>query len=143
MLEALLLKRFLKSISQLFEEQADDSSDERKSSNLHEAAYWSETDDIDSLLKDGADPNEIDDDDGATPLHDAAPSGNATTVKSLVEGGANIERRDYDGYSPLDIAITSVNTAAINALLQNGADPNSVDDAGDRPLHKAALHNRP
>ena len=42
------------------------------------------------------------------PLHCAAKVGNADVVKTLLDGGADLNSRAYAGYTPLHIAVSSV-----------------------------------
>ena len=61
------------------------------------AAYQPYVEPVDFLLRNGANPNAIDDK-GRSPLHYAAAACyNPTMVRSLVEGGANVHRKDDKG----------------------------------------------
>jgi len=69
---------------------------------LQAAAFAESARVVDWLLAQGADPNEPDDH-GVTPLHAAAArtEGGLYAIRSLVEYGADIERRSESGFTPL------------------------------------------
>ncbi len=71
---------------------------------------------------------------GHTELHHAAMFDGYSTVKRLLERGADVNARDDHGDTPLDGA----STAKIAALLiEHGADVNARDDHGYTLLHDA------
>lgn len=43
-------------------------------------------------------------DDGITPMHQAASEGHIQCLKALIEQGAKIYVKDYRGHTPLDLA---------------------------------------
>ncbi|KAK7110144.1 uncharacterized protein [Littorina saxatilis] len=55
------------------------------------------------LLEKGANPS-IENDDGITPVHQAASEGHVQCLKLLIEVGAKIDERDCRGNTPLDLA---------------------------------------
>ncbi|KAL8616561.1 hypothetical protein ACOMHN_036593 [Nucella lapillus] len=55
------------------------------------------------LLEKGANPS-IENDDGITPVHQAASEGHVQCLKLLIEVGAKIDGRDCRGNTPLDLA---------------------------------------
>ncbi|XP_059145680.1 ankyrin repeat domain-containing protein 53-like [Physella acuta] len=55
------------------------------------------------LLENGADPS-ITNDDGVTPVHQAASEGHVQCLKILLELGAKIDGKDCRGNTPLDLA---------------------------------------
>ena len=58
---------------------------------------------IKALLKAGANPN-IKDNDGNTPLHVAAVSGQTEAITALLKAGANPHIKNNAGHRPIDIA---------------------------------------
>ena len=96
------------------------------------------------MLKDGADPNELDAN-HRSPLHEAVDSHAETddslsyeSVNRLLEGGANPNLQDaYLGHTALHRAIHVQSSLIAERLLQSGADPNLRDSDGDTPLHAA------
>ncbi|KDQ07370.1 hypothetical protein BOTBODRAFT_611669 [Botryobasidium botryosum FD-172 SS1] len=89
------------------------------------------------LLLGGADANGRE---GAIsrPLHAASERGHASTVRLLLEAGADPHPRVYDGETALHAAARArACTATITVLLEAGADPNARNKNGDTPLHIA------
>lgn len=75
----------------------------------------------------------------ATQLHDAASSGDAALVESLLNHGAEIDGTDTYDNTPLFLAASSGHVAVVKCLLANGASK-SIRVRMDRgPLHGAAL----
>lgn len=67
---------------------------------------------------------------GHTPLHIAAKENHASTVKVLVETGANINATDNLSWTPLLWAAAFGNVDAVRMLLELGADPNRKGKVG-------------
>ena len=97
------------------------------------------TDTVRALLAGGANVDARDDD-GTTPLHLAATSGDAAAIRALLTGGANVNARDKDGFTPLHgVGLSGDDVAAIRALLAGGADVNARGEDGVTPLHTAVF----
>ena len=73
-----------------------------------------------------------------TPLHDAAASGDANAIKSLVEAGASLEAQSGGKWTPLFLAVEEGHTEAAKVLVEAGASLEAQDDGKWRPLHVAA-----
>jgi ankyrin repeat protein len=82
---------------------------------------------VTSVLANGADPNEVNDE-GWTPLMFAALGSEVAIVDQLVLAGADLNRQARDGSTPLMKAVLWQNIAIVTALLGHGADP-TVQDA--------------
>lgn len=75
------------------------------------------------------------------PLHQAASDGDITTVKRLIDGGADVNAQTVNGWTPLHYTIEmGEGDAAAIALVKMGADVNVQTKDGDTPLHLAAGH---
>lgn len=118
-----------------------------------------------SLLKAGADPN-VADKDGFFPLHmlikgvslntrlkwisngiintegkesDTPPSILESTVKELIDSGANINKVDKNGCTPLHYALSLGHVPVIKLLLSYNADVNIQDYDHFLPIHCACI----
>ena len=78
------------------------------------------------------------DDNGFTPLHEAAESNSIEDLEELLAGGANPNAKEsLLNQTPLHRAAMAGSKDAAERLLQAGADPNIRDVDGDTPLHQA------
>ena len=79
---------------------------------------------ISQMLTRGADPR-AHDSVGVTALHLAAETGDAETIRLLIENGAEIDARDsLGGFTPLEDAAASNHVESVRRLLERGADVN-------------------
>ncbi|MBN1508754.1 MAG: ankyrin repeat domain-containing protein [Sedimentisphaerales bacterium] len=76
---------------------------------------------------------------GCSPLHDAIRRGDVGKVRSLLEQGANVDKRDAEGLTPLHLAAWKGNAECVALLLGKGADINAESGVLNSPLHLAAL----
>ena len=87
------------------------------------------------LLGAGGDPNRMTAT-GVAPLHLAAESGDAATVRALIEHGAELDVRDgYSGRTPLMFATAHDRMEVLGTLIEAGADvraQTNVVDYGER-----------
>ena len=92
-----------------------------------------------SLLKAGANPNEIDDT-FTSPLTAACRTGNPVTAKILLDAGAKVDApRTSKGRTPLMVALAYEGGITITKLLvEYGANVNAVTENGTTPLMIAA-----
>jgi ankyrin repeat protein len=94
---------------------------------------------IKSMIRAGADPNQMDKD-GWTPLHHAAlTSDNAEIIKTLVDSGADVNHQNSNGRTPLFAAAEgSSHSSIIHALANSGANVNHQNKNGSTPIFFAA-----
>ena len=78
------------------------------------------------------------DPDGNNALHSAAQNGYESVAKTLIESGADIDRKNGAGDAPLHPAVRNERAKLITLLLQRGADADAKGDDGDTALHLAA-----
>ncbi|KDQ16399.1 hypothetical protein BOTBODRAFT_130203, partial [Botryobasidium botryosum FD-172 SS1] len=73
---------------------------------------------------------------GPSPLHGASERGYASTVRLLLESGADPDLRNRGGQRALHVALPG-RDCTVSALLEAGADPNARDNQEETPLHYA------
>ncbi|RDD43947.1 Transient receptor potential cation channel subfamily A member 1 [Trichoplax sp. H2] len=73
-----------------------------------------------------------------TPLHIAVSYGHSTVVKTLLENGAETEKRDGSYLTPLEIAASKGHQEILECLLNSRASVNSINFHGETALHIAA-----
>ncbi|KKQ49827.1 MAG: hypothetical protein US69_C0002G0102 [candidate division TM6 bacterium GW2011_GWF2_38_10] len=74
------------------------------------------------------------------PLHIAAHNGDITTVKKLINQGANVNSKDNKNATPMHYAAHKNHTEIIALLAKHGAQIDSVDDKNFNPLCVAARY---
>ncbi|HEV8395119.1 MAG TPA: ankyrin repeat domain-containing protein [Vicinamibacterales bacterium] len=78
---------------------------------------------------------------GETPLVDAARAGDATAVRALLAGRADVHQASGDGSTALHWAAHRDNLAMAEALLRAGARVNAVTDLGATALYLACTNH--
>jgi len=101
------------------------------------AAFIGDKRAIKSFLAQGVDVD-ASDEEGLTPLHNAARNGQVDVIKLLLKRGATIDAPDNNGWTPLHMAADDGQVAAMKLLLKRGATFNSRDRNGLTALHAAA-----
>ena len=86
---------------------------------LHAAAVRGDRDDIEVLIRCGADINAVGDL-GNTALHYAASRGFVEVLKTLLAHGARRDSKNEFGQTPLDVAKINKRASAIRALQDSG-----------------------
>jgi hypothetical protein len=97
---------------------------------LDTAVAWGDAASVQQMLRNGANPNGVDDDHGMPHLLYAAASHRPEReqiIRALLEAGADPNLRGNFGRTPLHAAASA---EAVNALLEYGADPALQDDDG-------------
>lgn len=89
------------------------------------------------LLDKGASPN-TSDTFSYSPLHS---SNNQDSILTLINYGAQINKRTYEGITPLFELLMHADNSYIHFLLEHGADPNIQRTGGDTSLHLATEKN--
>lgn len=80
----------------------------------------------------------MDSPDNGTSLHTASEAGDVETVRSLLEGGADVKERDIYHQTAILLASRSGKLQVVELLVEYGADVNSHDGIGWVPLHVAS-----
>ncbi len=110
-------------------------------SPVADAAREGDFEAVQTLLRQGADPNGAQPD-GMTALHWAAVNNDVEMTRVLLYAGATIHPRTrLGGYTPLHMASRTGNAEAVEALLEGGADPDVMTTTGVTALHFAADAN--
>lgn len=96
---------------------------------------------IEALVAAGA-AIEACDDEGRTPLHEAASGdwGYAGAIRALLRHGAAPEPADHEGSTPLMLAASNGEAECVRELLFAGADPLRKDKHGQSALDHAKAH---
>jgi ankyrin repeat protein len=96
---------------------------------------------VEALLAEGANPDEIDGA-GGTALMAAAREGHVDTMRILIKGGADVNRRDcrFTRWTPLVHAIHKRQDAAARLLLDSGAEVDASMHGGATALIFAAAY---
>jgi ankyrin repeat protein len=107
----------------------DETEMERKAPPMHRAAYLGLTEAVQSLLRIGTDPSQLDDL-SETALHKAVREGHRETVEALLET-CDVNAESNIGMTPLHWACVTGNQEIAELLLSHGADPNMRDECID------------
>ena len=108
---------------------------------LLQAVSEEKTDEIKSLLANGADVNGKDKNyDGITAIFIAVENGNVETVRTLLDFGAKINVRDQEKRTPLMRLDSDATPELVKLLLSYGAKINRVDKEENNVLHHVAVY---
>ena len=125
--------------------------DEKRASELIEAAKNGNIEQMKRLLDEGVSPNALCGankyyerwqefrSDSWTPLHAAVNTNSEDAAILLIDKGATVNIRDHSGRTPLHIAASNDSQTLISLLLERGADVNATDKRGRTPYHRASL----
>jgi ankyrin repeat protein len=61
------------------------------------------------------------DEDGNNPLHIAACFGTNSIIRTILDNGAPIDKKNYDGNTPLHLANIFKKVSAVDTLIERGA----------------------
>ena len=104
---------------------------------LSAAAFRSDTEEMRSLIEQGADAN-VSDRNGNTALHIASDYGSQPAVKILLPMIHDLNAGNGWGYTALHYAAKNGHIEILQLLISNGADVNQQNAFGRTPLHAAA-----
>lgn len=110
---------------------------------LVEATQMGDEETVKSLLKKGANVNEINPrspDDG-TPLICAASASNTEIARLLIDRGADLEKKNGIGDTALIVAIRGGYTEVVRLLVDKGANVDARNNDGDTALMEASRCN--
>nr|XP_054753882.1 ankyrin-1-like [Lytechinus pictus] len=80
------------------------------------------------------------DEEGNTPVYNAASKGNLKGVEDLISQGANLNKPSNRGRCPLHVAAERGHGNIVNLLISRGAEVQVECDIGQTPIHKAAAN---
>jgi uncharacterized protein len=110
---------------------------------LHWAIYYNDAELVKKLIKQGADvkaKNEF----GATPMSQAALTGNVAIIKQLLDAGVAADERGADDQTPLMVLARTPNVEAVKLLIKAGAELNAIEKwRGQTALMWAAGQKQP
>ena len=110
---------------------------------LHEAAQRDDAATIKQLIADGADVNALPGGMQVTVLAMAAAYGTPATIRTLVELGADLQKKGPEGASPIRFAVQTAKIENIRTLAELGADLSEEDARIGTLLHLAATVQSP
>ncbi|XP_014813814.1 PREDICTED: ankyrin repeat domain-containing protein 42 isoform X2 [Calidris pugnax] len=110
--------------------------------SVHEAVKAGDVEQLASMIKSGANINEVDVVHKFTPLHCAAHSGSLECLHWLLWHGADVAEVTVRGWTAAHLAAIRGQDACMQALLINGANAEAQDDRGCTPSHLAAAHGQ-
>ncbi|KDO19953.1 TKL protein kinase [Saprolegnia parasitica CBS 223.65] len=105
---------------------------------LH-AAFYGRIDDVQHLLKEGADVHWTNEN-GVTPIYAAAERGHDIVVKTLLGANAAVDRAKIDGATPLFVAAQNGHDIVVKTLLGANAAVDQAMNDGVTPLYIAAFN---
>jgi len=110
----------------------------RDVNGLHLGASFGLASIVQSLIEDGADTME-EDEEGRTALHRAAENGHSVVIPILLKHGADVDATNLKfGQTPLHLAALHGHKEVVQTLLERGANTNIKDDDEWMAIHVAA-----
>ena len=107
---------------------------------LHHALAKGMTEIVEFMLKNGANTNSINENDG-TLLHSAAKGNQANIVKEMIDKGMNINMKNRYGLAPIHFASMYGNREYIEMLIKHNADINLKTNTGKNAYMLAYENN--
>ena len=109
---------------------------------LIEAVLADDLDAVKALLAGGSKPDDEVDEEGRTPLLNAAIDGKIEIARALIQAGAGVDFRDGLGNTALHYAAQEYRPEVSRTLLDAGATVDLEDIHGNSPLWRAVFHSR-
>lgn len=113
---------------------------QKKYSGIHDAVAHGDLAALETMVKNGASINEVDERDKFTPLHSACNTGALECLHWLLWHGADANVTTTKGWTPAHIAAIRGQDACMQALANNGINLSAKDHRGSSPGHLAAAH---
>lgn len=77
-----------------------------------------------------------------TEIFYAAQSGDLVKLAHILDGGFDIDTKNYYGFTALHFASERGHIKCVRFLLQRGAKIDPIDEDGNTPLHRACVYGR-
>ena len=103
---------------------------------------WGRLEEVEKILYEGGVHVDCTNENGWTPLCNAASKGRKDVAALLIERGADLNKATESRYTPLSLAARDGHKDVAALLSERGADPNKGDDEGRTPLYWAAEYGR-
>ncbi|KAJ8309897.1 hypothetical protein KUTeg_011762 [Tegillarca granosa] len=113
---------------------------QKRYKGIHDAVSQGDVLELESMVKNGASINEVEEKDKFTPLHSACNAGALECLHWLLWHGADATVSTPRGWTPAHIAAIRGQDACMQALINNGVSMTSKDARGSTPAHLAAAH---
>ncbi len=109
---------------------------------IHDESQSGDLEGVKALLEGSPGLVSSKDDNGDTPLHEAAFADHKEIAALLLAHGADVNAKDNGDLTPLHLAAGKGNNDVAELLLAKGAEVNAMDASGATPLHWAAGRNQ-
>ncbi len=137
-LEISTIKKNRPVVVEILENHSKDEKAQTRQNALGVAIGQGKSAEVKKLLKEGAKINLLREENGMTPLSEAAFHGKLEIANLLIEKGANVTQANRDGNTALHLAAFMCRTKMVSLLLKHGADPEQKNERGDSSIESVS-----